>query len=367
MIATSLLTLALMASPAFAATIVQTLAQRPELSSVNGLAKDFPAWAGPGNNKTLIVPTNDAHAKAVAAGILPATNPGAFFLPDTLVDHRTRPNYKILKNAKGDAILFDNYVPEGPPEIHLRTSANNGLATGQVQCDDGWLYIADIAIEPALKPSQSAVQGPPQASAFIELFKATNLLTTLDSLKDVTIFAPSNAALAAAQATLATLAPNQVAAVLAAHIAVGAKFSVELDPTKPWLSLNPDVPLNLTVANESASINGVKLGMPVDTPTSAGPIHILDGVIVPAKLPAANGSPVALGTATAGPAATATATATGTAVAGTPVATRSGAPPSATTAPPAGAASGPNSAGVRNVPAAAAALAGLVGYVLVLA
>ncbi|KAI9096664.1 hypothetical protein DFS34DRAFT_623626 [Phlyctochytrium arcticum] len=294
----SLFVVGCLASPAvLAATIVQTLGQRAELSSVAAFIATTPAWSGPSLNKTLIAPTNTAVSTARASGILPATASGAFFLPDTAVDHRTRPNYKILKGPDG-AMLFDNYVPDGPPEIHIRSSSANGLATGQIQCDDGWLYISNIVIEPALKPTIAASQGPPQATSFINLFAQLGLAGVLDALTGVTIMAPSNAAIAAAQAQLATLAPNQVAAVLAAHIGQFTRFSTELDPTAIWPTLNSDVNFNLTYADESATVNGVRMGFPVDTPTSAGVIHILNGVIIPAKLPVANASPVALGTFT---------------------------------------------------------------------
>jgi hypothetical protein len=276
------LALALLANSAQAATIVQELSQRPELSQVAAFAKDRPEWSAPGNNKTLIAPTNTAVTKARADGFLPANHPGAFFLPNQGVDHRSELNYQILKTAE-TGLLFDNYVPQGPPEIHLRTSTNNGLATGQVQCDDGWLYISDIAIEPAVRPSIAAARGPPQATAFIELFKTANLVDALDGLKDVTIFAPTNAAVAAAQAQLANLSPNQLAAVLAAHIGNVTRFSTELNPGA-WPTLLDTYSLNLTVGNEAHVISDAPFASPVDTSTSAGVIHVIGKVIIPPNL-----------------------------------------------------------------------------------
>ncbi|TPX66883.1 hypothetical protein SpCBS45565_g04170 [Spizellomyces sp. 'palustris'] len=294
---TTLLTLAVLASPAYSATIVQTLSSRPELSLVAAFAKDNADWSGPGVNKTLIAPTNDAVTKGRTAGTLAATASGAFFLAES-VDHRTRPNYKILKGKDG-AMLFDNYVPDGPPEIHIRSSTNNGLATGQIQCDDGWLYISDIAIEPAVAPSVSAVRGPAAATAFIDLFKSINAVGALDSQKDVTIFAPSNAAIAAAQAQIAALAPNQLAAVLSAHIGKPSRFTTELAPGL-WPTLFGNYALNTTVGNEVAFVNDAQLDSPVDTPTSAGALHVINKVIIPPNLPAPNSSPVAIGTVPAG-------------------------------------------------------------------
>ncbi|KAJ3160431.1 hypothetical protein HDU86_000765 [Geranomyces michiganensis] len=288
----SFATVALLAASAHAITILEAIRANPQLSLVAASIAQHPEWAAAGTAKTLIAPTDAAIQAGRAAGTLPANQLGVFFLPTVAVDWHDPKNYKVL-HGTDTSILFDNYVPAGPPEIHTRSSTAIGILNGQTQCDDGWLYTSPIAFEPAVVPSIAMV-ATPKANAFLALFQKIGAVNALNSLAGVTIFCPTDAAVAAAAAQLNALAPNQLAYVLSAHIAVGAKYTTELDPGA-WTSIG-GVPLTLAVAGETSSINGSPFGTLVDVPTRAGALHTINAVIIPANIPAPNAAaPVMLG------------------------------------------------------------------------
>ncbi|KAI8918313.1 hypothetical protein DFJ77DRAFT_289824 [Powellomyces hirtus] len=308
--ATLLLT-ALLAGSANAITVLQAIAANPNLKLVQAGVATHPEWAA-APAKTLLAPTDAAIAAARTAGNLPADQLGVFFLPRA-VDHVDRANYKIL-HGPDTSILFDNYTPLEPtnPEIHTRSSSVEGLVTSLVRCDDGFLYVSNIAYEPALAPSK--VMAARQFDAFLALFAKINAVAALDSLKGVSIFVPTAAALTAAGPAIAALAPNQLAYVLSAHIATGTKYTTELTPGA-WPSIN-NVPLTLAVTGEKSSINGNTFGALVDVPSSAGSMHTLDAVIIPANLPAADpAAPIMIGSVAAGGAAASSTVASATSAA----------------------------------------------------
>ncbi|KAI8826234.1 uncharacterized protein EV422DRAFT_515880 [Fimicolochytrium jonesii] len=276
-----------------AITVLEALRANAGTAQVAAAIAAHPEWAA-ATPKTLIVPTDASIVAARARGNLAPTDLGFVFLP-TAVDHRDKANYKVLK-APQTALLFDNYVPAGPPEIHVRSSTQQGLITKAVNCDDGFFYVSNIPFEAAVVPSKAIVANP-AATSFLAAFTKLGLVATLDSLTDVTIFVPTEAAMAAAAPALAALTPNQLAFVLATHIVRPAKFSTEQDNVA-MTSLS-GLALPYTVVGETASLGGAAIGTLVDVPTSAGAIHTLNSVIIPgvANLPpAAPGAPTMFGT-----------------------------------------------------------------------
>ncbi|KAI8592523.1 hypothetical protein BDZ88DRAFT_406814 [Geranomyces variabilis] len=287
----SLATVALLAASAHAITILDAIRANPQLSLVAAGIAQHPEWAV-GTAKTLVAPTDAAIQADRASGHLAANQLGVFFLPTVAQTWKDVLNYKVLHGAD-TSILFDNYVPMGPPEVHVRSSTAEGILTGYQQCDDGWLYTSPIAFEPSVVPSVAMV-ATPKANAFLALFQKIGAVNALNSLSGVTIFCPTDAAVAASAAQLNALAPNQLAYVLSAHIAVGAKYTTELD-NGAWTSINA-VPLTLAIVGEASTVNGVPFGTLVDVPTAAGALHTLSRVIIPANIPAADAAaPVMLG------------------------------------------------------------------------
>ncbi|KAJ3017628.1 hypothetical protein HKX48_003452 [Thoreauomyces humboldtii] len=289
-------------SSASAATIAQTLATRPEISMVAAALSANPAWSAATTGKMLVAPTDASITADRATGNLAANDLGVFFLPTGTVIPTDVNNYHVVRSTANptDAILFDNYVPQGPAEIHVRSSTQEGILTAEIQCDDGWLYISPIPFEAPVAPSV-AMLALPKATLFNKLFQQINAINALNAQTGVTIFVPSDAAVTAAT-WLTGLAPNQLAYVLGAHIFPTSFFSTELNPGT--LTSISGATAVLAVSGETSTIAGLPFGQLVDVPTGSGAMHTLDAVIKPATLPAADTTAVVtLGTIPVGAAA----------------------------------------------------------------
>jgi uncharacterized surface protein with fasciclin (FAS1) repeats len=123
---------------------------------------------------------------------------------------------------------------------------------------------------------------------------ATKLLSTVDGLKDVTIFAPSNAAFQDIGSALANASAASLASILTYHVVNGTLpyYSTGLANGTSYQTVNG---ANLTVhlgANGSVFVNGAKVVTP-NVLIAGGVVHVIDQVLNPS--------------ATAAPAATATA------------------------------------------------------------
>ncbi|KAJ3186158.1 Stabilin-2 [Gaertneriomyces sp. JEL0708] len=323
----ALAALAALAASANAATCAEIIAQRADTTTAAAALAANPAWSA-ATPKTLIVPTDEAVRAARGAGILPANHHGVFFLAGQAVLNKERPNYKILKGAD-TAIMFDEFSPDQPTwtnDLHLRSSMEAGVAVGQLTCDDGRLYISPITFPPAVKPSQG-LTGIAAAAQFRAALQSLNVLDAVDNLKDYTIFAPNDAAMAAAKPQLDALTPNQRAAVLAAHFGKTARFSTELSGTE-WPTLLPGYVAPLVIGSEEGptTVGGSSVVMP-DTASSAGVIYLINKVIFPPEAALAAGSPSLFGAAgntSATVSTPATPTATGTSSTGAPILTGTG-------------------------------------------
>jgi hypothetical protein len=123
---------------------------------------------------------------------------------------------------------------------------------------------------------------------------ATNLLNTVNGLKDVTIFAPSNSALQDIGSVLANASTADLVKVLTYHVVNGTSpyYSTDLSNNTSLQTVNG---AKLTVhlgANGTVFVNGAKVITP-NVLVAGGVVHVIDEVLNPAN--------------TTGPAASATA------------------------------------------------------------
>lgn len=108
---------------------------------------------------------------------------------------------------------------------------------------------------------------------------AAGLSKTVDSLRDITIFAPSNAAFDKASSVLAGLSKAQVAGALTYHVVKGVGYSTSLKDGQ----LLPTVQggnLKVKIRNGVVYINSAKVVKP-DFLTKSGVVHLIDSVLTP--------------------------------------------------------------------------------------
>ncbi|KAJ3043959.1 hypothetical protein HDV00_003486 [Rhizophlyctis rosea] len=276
---------------ASAATIAELVTQNANIASKAAAAvSSHPEWAQAGRN-TLFIPTD----AALTAANLPAGDIGALFTSKKSIDYRTTTNgsdvYLLLEDDKGvKRAIWDDYTwgPVAAPDLHVRTASAAGTAVKWLPADNGFLYILNVALPDPAVPSvaaQTASQG--NATTFFSLAKQAGIDTVIDGLKNVTIWAPSNAAFTAAQSRLASLSNDQLAYVLYYHITQKPTYS-NLMSTSAQSGILQGTTLQLTVgAGEgNSNIQGARLPQTeADLIISSGVMQIVGSVIIPTTIP----------------------------------------------------------------------------------
>ncbi|EGF79632.1 hypothetical protein BATDEDRAFT_35182 [Batrachochytrium dendrobatidis JAM81] len=271
------LCLAIMAPMAYAANLADVIKSNPQLQKVAALISSNPTWATVPNG-TLFVPSD----AALSAATLPAGWTGISFTTRT-IDHRVRPNYQVVDDASGKfQFIFDNYTPgDANPEIHIRFGVGETLAPGQLQADNGWVYVMNAPIPQPLPPTKTM---PFQnCNLFAKALQDAGLAAYVDSLPTYTILAPNDAAWTAASAKISALTLDQLKATLMYHILPTSMVSTLLNAGQISTALSGNT-VSLVVGGESATFNQAKLIL-ADVFSANGVMHIVDAVLTPPNMP----------------------------------------------------------------------------------
>jgi uncharacterized surface protein with fasciclin (FAS1) repeats len=156
----------------------------------------------------------------------------------------------------------------------------------------GVIHVIDHVL--TLPANISATLVGAKLSSLYGALNATSLLSTVNGLKDVTIFAPSNAAFKSIGSALANASVADLTSILTYHVVNGTTplYSSSLANNTSVQTVNG---ANLTVhfgTNNQVFVNGAKVITP-NVLVAGGVVHVVDNVLNPA--------------ATNGPAASATA------------------------------------------------------------
>jgi hypothetical protein len=100
------------------------------------------------------------------------------------------------------------------------------------------------------------------------------LAAAVQGSKDVTIFAPTDAAFAAAAGTIAKLTPEQVSAVLKYHVVKGVAYSTGLKDGQTFQTLLGQK-VKISVGKGGVKVNGVKVIAP-DQLVANGVVHVVE-------------------------------------------------------------------------------------------
>ena len=116
-------------------------------------------------------------------------------------------------------------------------------------------------------------------SALAGALTATDLLSTVDGLKDVTIFAPSNAAFQAIGSAAGNLSTTALTSILEYHVIQGTvAYSSSLSNGSVTTLGGSDV--NITIADGAVFVNAARVIIP-DILVAGGVIHVIDSVLNP--------------------------------------------------------------------------------------
>jgi uncharacterized surface protein with fasciclin (FAS1) repeats len=150
------------------------------------------------------------------------------------------------------------------------TTANVNFTGGVVHVIDSVLTIPESDADTAVAAGLTSLAGA---------LTATNLVTTVDDLSDVTIFAPTNGAFQAIGSALGTLNTSTLASILEYHVVQGVVgYSTILSNTT--LKTVNGANLTITLEGGSVYVNSAKVVIP-NVLVANGVVHVIDEVLNP--------------------------------------------------------------------------------------
>ena len=194
-----------------------------------------------------------------------------------------------LPNTTVQGAFFKIDSVESGLRITDGRNRTSNIVTADIAASNGVIHAVDkVLLPPDKNIVQTAIAANPEFSILVEAVTAANLGDTLSGTGPFTVFAPTNAAFAAALTEL-----NITKTALFANTAFLAK--VLTYHAVPGLVLKAQVPVGTpiaTVQGETFSVSGAlvvtdKRGrtsniVSTDVLTSNGVIHVIDKVILPA-------------------------------------------------------------------------------------
>ena len=230
-------------------------------------------------NVTLFAPTNAAFdaIKDATAKLTPEQ------LKDVLLIHLTNGVFESTGLKTTD-------VPSLNPKETLKIVVENGtvtvsgskVTTADVKTSQGIVHVIDKVILPAAPSAPKSIIDVAKEANLTALLAAVakaNLTETVAGLKNVTLFAPTNAAFEAIKSATDKLTVEELKNILLIHIAPAVYLSKNLSNTQVK-SLNPTEMLSIKVSNGAVTVSGAKVAK-ADVETSQGVVHVIDKVILP--------------------------------------------------------------------------------------
>ncbi len=147
------------------------------------------------------------------------------------------------------------------------------------EADNGVVHIIDSVLLPPTETILGLLKADADFSELVAALETTGLDTALDGEDALTIFAPTNDALAAAATITAGLSTEELAEVLKYHVVSGKVFSFDLT-TGDFPTLNTAATIAIDV--DALTVNDVGIvAEGVNIQGTNGVIHTIGGVLVP--------------------------------------------------------------------------------------
>merc|ERR1711994_71120 len=242
---------------------------------------------------TVFAPSDDAFAKLPAGTFESLTADQA---KEIVLRHVVTAKVPAAAVTTGDVATIGGELiglvktPQGGVQINYKGGASN-VVTADVQASNGVIHVIDNVILPAPAPKAAVPVGDVVdvavgAGSFKTLVKIVSdlgLVDTLKAAKEVTIFAPSDAAFAKLPAgTLESLTADQAKAIVLRHV-VAAKVPAAVVVSGNVRTFGNAMLALIKTAQGGVQIRyngGVSNVVTADVNASNGIIHVIDKVIL---------------------------------------------------------------------------------------
>ena len=176
----------------------------------------------------------------------------------------------VIVAVRAFYVFPSSYFPGRPSVSHLGTSSTKQQQ--DVKFDGGVIHVIDKVLSIPSADSTTAVAAG--LSSLASALTSASLVSTVDGLKDVTIFAPNNAAFQAIASTAATLTVAQLSNVLTYHVVAGTVGYSSLLSNTTLKTVNGKS-VTITVGRGGVLVNGAKV-VTADVLVANGVVHVID-------------------------------------------------------------------------------------------
>ncbi|KAH7400866.1 FAS1 domain-containing protein [Phaeosphaeria sp. MPI-PUGE-AT-0046c] len=291
-------------------TLLQALNSSSSLSSLSGVLALNPQLVetlGNAKNITILAPSNAAFAKidnATLAGLTANTGLLTAILQYHVLNGTVYGSSVTNASAFVPTLLTNPLFTNVTGGQRVRAQLSNGNVTffsglnfnstvsqANVNFTGGTIHVIDSLL--TLPENISSTATAAGLTSLRGALNATNLVNTVDTTSNITIFAPNNAAFQAISSGLSNLTTEQITNVLTYHAVVGAQpiYSSAIKNGTVVPTLN-GANLTVTVKNGSVFVNNAKVVM-ADVLVANGVVHVIDAVLNPSNTTIAGSSATA--------------------------------------------------------------------------
>jgi len=285
-------------------SLLQALNSSSSLSQLSGilaLSPDLVGTLGSAQNITILAPSNAAFAKfdnATLAGL--TADPGRLtaLLQYHVLNGTVYGSQVTNTSAFVPTLLTNNLFTNVTGGQRVRAQLRNGNVTffsglnlnstvsqANVNFTGGVIHVIDNLL--TLPENISSTATAAGLTSLRGALNATNLVNTVDTAQNITIFAPNNAAFQAISSGLSNLTTEQISSVLTYHAVVAAQplYSSSLRNGSTVPTLN-GANVTVTINNGSVFVNNAKV-VQADVLVANGVVHVIDAVLNPQNTTAA--------------------------------------------------------------------------------
>lgn len=281
-------------------SLLQALNSSSSLSSLSGVLALNPQLVetlGNAQNITILAPSNTAFAKidnATLAGLTANTGLLTAILQYHVLNGTVYGSQVTNTSAFVPTLLTNPLFTNVTGGQRVRAQLSNGNVTffsglnynstvsqANVNFTGGVIHVIDSLL--TLPENISSTATAAGLTSLRGALNATNLVNTVDTTPNITIFAPNNAAFQAISSGLSNLTTEQITSVLTYHAVVAAEpiYSSAIRNGTVVPTLN-GANLTVTVQNGSVFVNQAKVVMP-DVLVANGVVHVIDAVLNPSN------------------------------------------------------------------------------------
>jgi uncharacterized surface protein with fasciclin (FAS1) repeats len=147
------------------------------------------------------------------------------------------------------------------------------FSSQDIEFDGGVIHIINSVLQIPQSATKTAVEGG--LSALVGAVTEADLGSTLDSMEDITLFAPNNDAFASIASVVGDLSADDLAGILQYHVIQGTvAYSSGLEGGKVETASGEEV--NISIDDGDVFVNGAKVVIP-DILIANGVVHVIDG------------------------------------------------------------------------------------------